>query len=331
MTTLYLDRRGLELDHQRGMLRVRGDGDGVRDLPLHLIERVVIHGSVQLKASTLGYLADNGISVVLLGGRMSRFNAHVVGPFGGDVIRRAGQYRAMLSPEHRTRWARWLVRSKLRAQRRLILRLLDARPDQRGALHRAIEQLDELARSLRNPVERHAALLGLEGAAAQIHFRALASVMPPSLGFQGRNRRPPKDPVNALLSLGYTLLHAEALHATHVAGLDPYLGGLHTPAWGRPSLACDLMEPLRPRIDELAYELLRTRTLQKSHFSHSEGACLLGKAGRQQFYAAYEQLAPRLRRRVQGLTRALARRFRVLGVEALAEAAIPAPPEGAEP
>jgi hypothetical protein len=107
----------------------------------------------------------------------------------------------------------------------------------------------------------------------------------------GRNRRPPRDPVNAALSFTYTLLHFDAVRAAHGAGLDPMVGFYHRPAHGRESLACDLIEPLRPRADAWVRMLFRERELRGEHFATNKGACLLGKAGRERFHAAWESYA----------------------------------------
>jgi CRISPR-associated protein Cas1 len=137
--------------------------------------------------------------------------------------------------------------------------------------------------------------------------------MPAALHFTGRNRRPPRDPVNACLSLGYTLLHMQAVHACAVAGLDPLLGFYHRPAFGRESLACDLIEPLRPAADLWVWNLLRTRTLREDHFTLDKGACLLGKAGRAIFYAEWERSTPPWRRWLRSQTQMLARSLRQQG------------------
>jgi CRISPR-associated protein Cas1 len=102
--------------------------------------------------------------------------------------------------------------------------------------------------------------------------------------------------VNACLSLGYTLLHFEAVRAAHGAGLDPFIGFFHEPSHGRESLACDLVEPLRGRLDAWVWEMFRSRTLRGEHFVEDKGACLLGKAGRRHFYEAYETFARPLHR-----------------------------------
>lgn len=162
-------------------------------------------------------------------------------------------------------------------------------------MHDALATLTGLLPTLAAAPDRDT-VLGLEGAGAAAHYAALTALFPPSLNFTGRNRRPPRDPVNACLSLGYTLLHFEAVRAAYGAGLDPLLGFFHEPAYGRESLACDLIEPLRPRLDAWVWTLFRERRLRAHDFVEDKGACLLAKAGRQTFYAAYEIWAPPCRR-----------------------------------
>ena len=111
-------------------------------------------------------------------------------------------------------------------------------------------------------------------------------------------RRPPRDPLNALLSLGYTLLHSEAVLALYGAGLDPYIGFYHQLDFGRESLACDMVEPLRVEVDSFALELFRAEILRVEDFSTTESGCLLGKNGRAKFYGNWEKLAEKLRKQL---------------------------------
>lgn len=136
-----------------------------------------------------------------------------------------------------------------------------------------------------------AVLRGLEGVAAAHYFAALAKVLPDSLGFRGRNRRPPRDAFNVVLSLGYTLLHFELVRQIYLTGLDPFVGFYHEPAHGRESLASDLLEPLRPLYDEWAVDLFAEGVMRPEDFSMRGEACMMGKAGRLRFYAAFESAA----------------------------------------
>ncbi|MDO9225186.1 MAG: CRISPR-associated endonuclease Cas1 [Pseudomonadota bacterium] len=164
-----------------------------------------------------------------------------------------------------------------------------------------------------------ASLRGIEGAAARAYFQGLAALFPASLEFSGRNRRPPRDPVNACLSLGYTLLHFDAVRACHIAGLDPLLGFYHRPSFGRESLASDLIEPLRPHLDRQVWHLFRDRILRADHFSQDKGACLLGKAGRAAFYQDYESHAAATRRLLLRQCRILAKHLKAEGEPLLSD------------
>ncbi len=154
--------------------------------------------------------------------------------------------------------------------------------------------------------ESIATLRGLEGASAAAYFEALAEIVPASLNFHGRNRQPPRDPLNAVLSLTYTLLHAEAALALYGAGLDPFIGFYHCLDFGRESLACDVMEALRPQADRFALMLFREGTLASGDFTNTESGCLLGKAGRGRYYAAYETRAENFRRELEQTVRDIA-------------------------
>ncbi|MEI8326590.1 MAG: CRISPR-associated endonuclease Cas1, partial [Betaproteobacteria bacterium] len=234
-----------------------------------------------------------------------------------DAAVRLAQARAVMDDAFCRAWALDLVRAKLLRQQRTLGHMQAQRPDARKPLFDAVQTLAPILAELGatgapNPTLQ--SLRGREGAAARAYFAGLAGVMPPALGFAGRNRRPPKDPVNVCLSLGYTLLHMQAVQSCTVAGLDPLLGFYHRPAIGRESLASDLIEPLRPALDEWVWELLRARSLREEHFTIDKGACLLGKAGREIFYAGWEKQSAPWRRWLRKRTRQLAAHLRADGL-----------------
>lgn len=304
MATLYLDRRDLRLKHEGKAIALYQSGQRSGTVPINLLERVVVRGTLQLDTGLLGELADAGVGVLILSGRHHRQLATLVGRPHQDARRRLAQYQYAADSNWRMIWSCRLIRHKVRAQARLLRRLSQQRPDRRSALHQPLSQLTATSNELaagKTPVER---ILGLEGAAAAAYFAALTTVFPPSLQFHSRNRRPPRDPVNACLSLGYTLLHFEATLACHAAGLDPLVGYFHTVHYGRESLAADLIEPLRPRVDAWVWQLFQQRLLRANQFTQNNQGCFLDKAGRQVFYAEYERFIPLLRR---GLKRATSR------------------------
>ncbi len=222
------------------------------------------------------------------------------------------QYRAYQQPAWRLALAQRVVAAKLVNQQRFVDRLLRQRPDRRSVLTKARGRIVALKEKVNGTADLDV-LRGHEGAAASAYFDAYAAVLPPRLGFKGRNRRPPKDPVNACLSLAYTLAHADAVHAAHIAGLDPAVGMLHDHAWGRPSLASDLIEPLRPHIDAWVWALFRDRKIDLDHFGNEGEASLLKKSGRQRFYGEWEQRAPVLRRWLRQASYALLRQLEEQG------------------
>lgn len=300
MATLVLDRSGLELRSDGAALALYESGERRGTIALNLVDRVVIQGNVKLDTSVLARFAEAGIATVLLSRRHSSRVAFVLGAGHSDAAVRLAQYQLALDESWCNRWAARIVRAKTRGQLRLLRSALDQRPDCRKALTDAIASLKTTLLTLRDaPALEAARVRGVEGAAAAAYFRALTALFPDSLGFSGRNRRPPRDPVNACLSLGYTMLHFEAVRACHASGLDPLVGFYHRPAFGRESMACDLVEPLRARIDAWIWELFRTRALRAEGFVQDKGACLLNKSGRAHFYAAWEGPAAGLRRHLR--------------------------------
>ena len=292
MATLILDRRDMEI-RLDGQALALYEPEGRRgSVPLKLLDRVILQGDIRLDTGVLTKMAESGVAMLLLSKRQSRRVAVVLGPQHNDAAVRLAQSRRVFDAEWQRVWARRLVLAKLTGQRGLLARTMLLRADVRKPLFDAVADLDAILNKIR-AVDGLSpdSLRGLEGAAARAYFGGFTALFADSLGFTGRNRRPPKDPVNACLSLGYTLLHFDAVRAAHVAGLDPLLGFFHRPAFGRESLASDLIEPLRPRLDAWVWGLFRERTLRPDHFSLDKGACLLGKAGREAFYVHYESAA----------------------------------------
>ncbi len=297
MQTLIIDRKGSSLSLRDGRIRIAlPDGARPQHIPLPMVERVVVTAAVDLHSSLLAALSEAGIALLILSPRDHRRTAIVTPPHGRDHALRLAQYQAACNPVRAARIAAVLVRMKLHSQRRTLLGFTATAPE----LREALRTLPGLARRLREDATLSVGQIrGIEGGAAALYFAALAAVLPESLGFSGRKRRPPTDPLNALLSLGYTLLHFDAVRALLAAGFDPCIGFLHAAEYSRESLACDLIEPLRPAVDRFALDLFRRRWLRPDHFVIQQGACRLGKAGRGRFYAAWERFAPTLRRALQ--------------------------------
>jgi CRISPR-associated protein Cas1 len=319
MSTLILDRSDLEIRLDGEALALYEPAGRRGTVPLKLLDRVVMQGGVKLDAGVLGKLAEAGIATLLLSKRHSKRVAIVLGLAHNDAGIRLAQSRRVFDADWCAAWAQRQVRAKTRAQIRLLQDALETRPDCRKPLTDALASLRDAEKNLTHGPAAIARLRGLEGAAARAYFQGLTALFPPALEFTGRNRRPPRDPVNACLSLGYTLLHFDAVRACHLAGLDPLLGFYHRPSFGRESLASDLIEPLRPHLDRQVWQLFRSRALRDDHFSRDQSACLLGKAGRAAFYQDYESHAAAARRLLQRQCRILARHLKAEGEPLLAD------------
>ncbi len=305
MSTLFVDRRDIHLEHDAGALVIRDRGERIGTVPLAPITRVFLRGSVTLQASVLGHLGERGIGVVILSGRKGEATLFLGRPHN-DARLRVEQARRSLDESFCVTYARHLVRTKIERQHQWLDSLRERYARARYPLTQAIQQLQG-QQALLARAHTLDSLRGHEGAAAASYFAGLRAVVPGSLGFNERNRRPPRDPFNALLSLTYTLAHAEAALALHAAGLDPCVGFYHQISHSRESLASDIMETVRPLADRLCLELVASQTLTAEHFGHSAAGCLLGKAGRTRYYGTYETHAPALRQALRQEVKALAR------------------------
>jgi len=296
MTSLYVDRRGVTLKADGEALVFYENGERVGTVPLAPLARVFLRGDVTLSSSLLGKLGERGIGVVVLSGRKAE-PTMLLGRPHNDAARRVAQYRLSLDANFCLRFSRAIVEAKLMAQAAFLAERRDVELQSRYLLTLSLRRLDGAIAAV-DAQASATSLRGLEGAGAAAYFEGFRDLLPERLKFHSRNRRPPKDPVNAVLSLGYTLLHAEAVLALYGAGLDPFIGFYHVMDFGRESLACDVVEPLRVEVDRHALMLFRTEKLRVDDFSQTDGACLLGKAGRTRFYAEWEPVAERLRKQL---------------------------------
>ena len=312
MTSLYVDRRGVELKADGEALVFTENGERIGTVPLKPLSRIFLRGDVRLTAGLLGKLGEHHIGVVVLSGRKGTPTLMLGCPHN-DAARRIAQYRLSLDPDFCLRFSRAVVEAKLRGQLAFISERRDADLLHRYPLVTGERRLAELVTRI-DAQQNIAGLRGLEGAAAAIYFEALTDIVPESLHFKNRNRRPPKDPVNALLSLTYTLLHAEAVLALYGSGLDPFIGFYHALDFGRESLACDVMEALRPQADEFVLAMFRREEVRVDDFSTTDAGCMLGKAGRSRFYGAWENCAEGFRRQLNEAVRDIAETLSTMAV-----------------
>ena len=285
MASLYLDQQGARLGREGHRLVLHDREGGTRYFPLEQVDRVMVYGQVHITVEALGTLLDSGIPTTLLTSR-GRLRGHLLANHGGQVKRRVRQYQLTHDSSQAMPLAKILVKTKIRNQRWL-LRTLGAK--------QPAKQLNSYLHVVGQSANADV-LRGLEGNAARIYFAAFPDLLAGTpFGFPGRRRRPPTDPINSLLSLGYTLLLAELRNALHGYGLDPFAGVFHASDGGQPSCPLDLMEPLRCLVDRLVIRLAKQVYTPDDFHIDEKGACLLQDGRRGSFYKAWDEfLAERL-------------------------------------
>jgi CRISPR-associated protein Cas1 len=291
MPVLYIEEQGSIVRKRGERVIVQKKGELLLDLPLRNVESVSVFGNVQVTTQALSELLDRGIPVAIYT-RHGRLKGTVVPECSKAMPLRIAQYRAALDPARALEFARALVRAKLAGAAAVVRDYRRNYPDEEFGL-----VLDELCDGAERAMEAatHAELLGMEGAGAASYFRAFSLMNRSELPFATRERHPAPDPINALLSLGYTFVMKEIRSAVEGAGLEPHLGFLHQVDYGRPSLALDLMEPFRAvLVDRLVLRLVNERILQAEDFARRvsgplSGSVILMPESFRRFVAKYEE------------------------------------------
>lgn len=295
LNTLYVTvaGAGVRKDGENAVVEVEGE-ERAR-IPLHMLSGLVVFGGTWLSPALMQACAGAGITITMLD-RAGRFQARVEGPVAGNVLLRRAQYRASEAPAE---LVRGFLLGKVANQRAVLLRNLrdhgaEADAPGRVALSAAADRLGRILQRLEAAPADADGMRGLEGEAGQVYFGVFAWLVrspDPEIAFRGRSRRPPLDPVNAVLSFLYTLLTHDCRSAAEAVGLDPAVGFLHRDRPGRPSLALDLMEELRPVLaDRLALALINRRQLRAGDFERRDGgAVLLTDEGRRTVLTAWQE------------------------------------------
>ncbi|MDR7502069.1 MAG: CRISPR-associated endonuclease Cas1 [Armatimonadota bacterium] len=280
---LYVVTQGATVGKAGERLVIRTPNEPKVFVRLIDVSHVAVFGNVQVNAQALRSLVTRGASVLHLtyGGWLLAVTAP---PHPGNILLRMAQYQTATDSRKSLALARGFVWGKIRNQRTLLRR------NHRGNPRRAVNELARLARRALQ-VDSMQALLGIEGTAARMYFSLFPGMLRSDLAFdfRERNRRPPRDPVNALLSFLYTLLLKDCVTAITAVGLDPYIGFFHQLHYGRPSLALDLAEEFRPLVaDSVVLTLINNGMVDKGDFIQRGAACALKPLARRKVIEAYE-------------------------------------------
>lgn len=286
---LVIDRKETIVRHTTGALRIERPDEPAKTVPIQMLEQVVVYGNPLVESAVWRALADAAVPAMLVDVRGKQQHAFLGAGLATTLPLRRRQHRCADDAGKQLAVAAYCVQQKLHSYALPLQHLQTGyglSVERTQAFWQQVEQTLPkllLATSINS-------LSGLEGQVAAAWFALLAEALP-QWGFHGRNRQPPRDPVNALLSLGYTLMLGEVRHAVLQAGFDPALGFLHQDYPGRESLPLDVLETFRAIVDAFVLGWLQNTPLDKGSFYYREAeGCRLSKATRPAFYAAWANL-----------------------------------------
>lgn len=295
LNTLYVMTQGayLCLDHET--VKVEVEGKVQMQVPLHHLGAIVIMGNVMMSPFIMARCADDGRAMVILD-RNGQFKCRVVGKTSGNVLLRQVQYEAVRDTARSIVIARNMVAGKVKNSRQILMR--GAREtdnaEESAALRKAADLLSGALFHLKDSSDIDK-VRGFEGESAHVYFQVFDKMVKEQersvFRMNGRNRRPPLDPINGLLSFLYTVLLHDCVSAVEGVGLDSQMGFLHVLRPGRPALGLDLMEEFRSVMaDRLALTLINRKQITKKHFEvRPGGATYLNDDGRKAVIVAYQK------------------------------------------
>lgn len=288
MVTLYLNEQESIVKKRAEYLIVQYPDKHTVEVPLIKISQVVVSGNVTMTTPALHSLLEAGIEVCFLS-MYGQFRGRLSPPMAKNALLRREQYRAHVDPQRTLEVAQACVKGKLENMRTILMR--SNRSLQDAEITAAIVAIQTMIQRI-SATHTVGSLLGIEGNGSASYFAVFGKLLRDQMTFTHRRRRPPLDPINAMLSLGYTLLLQQVSSAIEMVGLDPYIGFLHQPRFGRPALALDLMEEFRPIIaDSVVLNIINRRRLLTAQDFQEElgGAVYLRPQARKTFYAKFEE------------------------------------------
>ena len=294
LNTLFVTTQGAYLSKEGETVVVKVEGEIKLRVPVHTIAGIVCFGNVSCSPYLMGFCAESNVAISFLT-EHGRFLAKVQGPVSGNVLLRREQYRKADDPKFSAEATKFVLTGKIANCRTVLQRALrdHANKIDEEELRSTVMRLNHLIELL-NQEQPLDVLRGIEGDAAHIYFNVfdhLIVAQKEAFRFDERNRRPPLDNVNCLLSFIYTLLMHDVRSALESVGLDPAVGFLHRDRPGRPGLALDLMEEFRPFIaDRLTLSLINLQQVQDKDFKKmNSGAVIMNDDARKTLLVAYQE------------------------------------------
>ena len=289
MGTVYVTQEDTFIGKVDERLNVRFEKKTILDVPLLKVDGVVVMGRASISPAAIAQLVHNKIPLTFLTVN-GKYIARLEPEMNKNIFLRSAQWKAAGESIQAIHVTKAFVRGKLKNYRKSLLKTQRNYPD----IHvsKGISQLENSLVSLQKATTIDS-IRGCEGAGSAAYFSCFNSfIRVDDFSFNSRNRRPPTDPVNSLLSLGYSLLRHDIQGALNIVGFDPYLGYLHTERYGRPSLALDLMEEFRPLIvDSLVLGAINRKIFKPSDFQTEpiSNAVSLTKEKLHEFLRLYQE------------------------------------------
>lgn len=285
MAVIYIKEQGTSVQKKGGRISVSKGGQSLMEFPVSNVEGIALMGNVQVTAQALHFLLQQGIDI-----SHYTYGGHYLGQTAAEssknIFLRFSQYELYNEKEKRLNFARNIVANKIENQLSVIR---NYRWEDYPQWKDDAEQISRIKQKIRS-AETANELLGIEGMCSNIYFRAFGHMFLCDFEFHGRNRRPPRDPINVIISLGYTFLTKEICSVLEAESFEPYLGFLHGIRYGRKSLALDMIEEFRqPVTDRMALKMFNKRMLSQYDFEMEGDRVILSTDGFRKFCAEYEK------------------------------------------
>lgn len=284
MAVIYIKEQGTCVQKKGERIMVTKQSQSLMEFPVSNIEGIALMGNVQITTQALHFLLARGIDVSHYTYSV-RYLGQTAAESSKNIFLRISQYELFKNEERRRNFARTIVENKIENQ----LRMIRGYRWENYAWKNDVIQIEKLKSRIQS-TETLNELLGIEGMCSNIYFRSFGHMFRCEFEFHGRNRRPPKDPINVIISLGYTFLTKEVCAALEAESFEPYLGFLHGIRYGRKSLALDIVEEFRqPVIDRMTLKLFNKHMISRYDFETDQGRIVLNKDGFSKFCSEYEK------------------------------------------
>jgi len=295
---LVIDKKNTVIKYQSGSICLYRDSAQIQRVPIKQLELVVVYGNPMAETNVWRYLSQGNVAVVMLASRGPQGSAFLTGSLATQLPFRKQQHSIASTQEGLIEQARYFLQLKLKSYSLSICTLNVFYTVKKDDYQSFITQQERTTTNIKS-ASSISQLMGLEGQLAQAWFSLLAKSLPYRWKFAGRNRRPPRDPVNALLSLSYTLLMGEVHQLIIAAGLDPSLGFLHQDSPGRESLVLDFTEIFRASVDSFVLQwLVETELDESSFYFRDKEGCRLSKTTRPLYFKAWADYRQKWRRAI---------------------------------